>query len=110
MSKRLIAQAVTLYRSFREKIPKKLITVRFKVPRVVACMGYVEGIDYVTTHGNKVTHYHHDFEPGSRPLLCVSADGRQIILIGGHYEWDERGIVDKDSEGQDIIPANHRRK
>jgi hypothetical protein len=110
MSKRLIAQAVTLYRSFREAIPKRLMTVRFNVPKVVACMGYVEGIDYRTTHGKKTRLYHHDFAPGSRPLLCVSADGRQLMLIGGRYEWDERGIVDKDAAGQDIIPDDHHRK
>lgn len=109
MSRRQVAQAVELYESFREKRPRKLKRLNVSVPRVVACMGHVEGIDYRTTHGKKVTLYHHDFAPGSRPLLCVSADGRQLLLLGGRYEWDGRGIVDKAKDGSDIIPDDHHR-
>jgi hypothetical protein len=72
-------------------------------------MGYVEGIDYRTTHGKKVELYHHDFAPGSRPLLCVSSDGRQVLLLGGRYKWTDRGIVDRDHKDREIENEGHGR-
>lgn len=108
--KKQLSQAVALFESFREKRPRKLATLKVSIPNVVACMGYLQGIDYQTTHKGKVTLYHHDFSDGSRPLLCVSGDGRQLMLLGGHYKWDERGVVDRDARGKDIINPKHARK
>jgi hypothetical protein len=99
--------AVKLYKSFRERNPKRIGKIDFKVPVAVACIGYVEGIDYKTTHGKKVTLYHHDFAAGSRPLLAVSADGKQLLLLGGRYQFTERGIVDRDAAGDEIENAGH---
>lgn len=107
--KRELRQAVALYESFREARPRKLGKVRFDVPKVVAVIGHVEGIDYRTTHGKKVTLYHHDFAPGSRPLLCTSSDGKQLLLLGGRYHFTERGIVDKDHKGDERPDPKHGR-
>ena len=106
MSK-LMRKAVDLYTSFREKKPRKIKRISFDVPEIVACMGHVEAIEYRTTHGKKVTLYKHDFAPGSRPLLCVSADGRQILLLGGRYKWTDRGIVDRDAQDREIDNPAH---
>ncbi len=105
--KKAIGQAVRLYKSFRERDPKSIGKVRLTIPRAVATIGYVEGIDYRTTHGKKVTLYHHDFAPGSRPLLAVSADGLQLLLLGGRYQFTEQGIVDKDAQGALITNPGH---
>lgn len=105
---RRLAQAVTLYESFREKRPKRLAKLRVDIPKVVACMGHVEALDYRTTHGKKVTLYHHNFAAGSRPLLCVSANGRQLMLLGGRYEFTGRGIVDQDAAGREIETARRK--
>lgn len=107
--KAAVQKAVTLFESFREAAPRRIGVVKMAIPKAVAVMGYVEGIDYRTTHGGKVTLYHHDFEPGSRPLLAVSADGRQLLLLGGRYEFTERGIVDKDARGREIENPKHGR-
>lgn len=107
--KKHIGKAVALFESFREAKPRRIGVVKLAVPPAVAVMGYVEGIDYRTTHGGKVTLYHHDFEPGSRPLLAVSPDGRQLLLLGGRYEWTEQGIVDKDARGNLITNPQHGR-
>jgi hypothetical protein len=72
-------------------------------------MGHVEGIDYRTTHAGKVTLYRHKFTKGSRPLLCVSGDGRQLMLLGGRYEWTDRGIQDEDASGRLIGNPKHGR-
>lgn len=104
---RQMSQAVTLYESFREKAPKKVITMPVSIPRVVAMMGHVEAIEYRTTHAGKVTLYKHDFGKGARPLLCVSGDGRQLMLLGGRYEWTDRGIQDEDASGRLIGNPKH---
>ena len=108
MSKQL-QQAVALYESFRERSPKKLATIRVSIPKVVANMGYVQSLDYLTTHKGKAQPYRHKFAKGSRPLLCVSADGRQLMLLGGHYKWTDRGIVDHDAKGRERPDPKHGR-
>ena len=105
--KKHITAAVRLFESFREESPRKVGTARVNIPKAVAVMGYVEGIDYRTTHGKKLTLYHHDFEPGSRPLLAVSSDGTQLLLLGGRYQFTEQGIVDMDARGRLITNPSH---
>ena len=104
-----LAQAVTLYESFREKRPRKLAHVKFKLPKVVANMGYVEYIGYRTLHGKKTTLYEHPFAIGSRPILAVSSDGRQLMLLGGLYKFTDRGIVDRDAKGRERPDPKHGR-
>ena len=104
---RQLKQAVALYTSFREKKPRKLKVVTVDIPQVVAVIGYLEYVGYRTTHGNEVQPYHHPFAEGSRPLLCVSSDGRQLVLLGGRYKFTERGIVDRDAKGREIENADH---
>ena len=102
---------VELFESFREKKPsKRLKKIRVRIPRVVAHIGYLEAIDYRTTHGTELALYNHEFAPGSRPLLCVSPDGRQLILLGGRYQFNERGIVDQDAKGKEIVNKKHGKK
>lgn len=104
-----MAQAITLYESFRDAKPRKLARLKVKIPKVVACMGYVESLDYRTTHKGKAQPYRHRFAAGSRPLLCVSSDGRQLMLLGGLYKWTERGIVDRDAKGRERPDPKHGR-
>ena len=101
-------QATDLYESFREASPKKLLRLTLPdIPKIVACMGRVEYVGYRTTHGKKLTLYQHDFVAGSRPLMCVSKDGRQILLVGGRYHFTDRGIVDLDSRGRERPDPKH---
>lgn len=99
--------AVTLYESFREKTPKRIRTVDFDIPLAVAAIGYVDAIDYETTHGRKRVLYRHEFAKGSRPLMAVSADGAQLLLLGGRYVFTDRGIVDLDHRGRERPDPKH---
>jgi hypothetical protein len=45
--------------------------------------------------GGKQIRYAHDFQSGSRPLLAVSSDGKQLHIVGGRYEFTEAGIEDR---------------
>lgn len=105
--KKVLRAAVALYQAFREKKPKRIRVVDFDIPTAVVAIGYVDEICYTTSHGDKPVAYTHSFAPGSRPLLVSSADGRQLLLLGGRYKFDDRGIVDKDSRGRDIINPRH---
>ena len=102
-----IKQAVALYEGFREAKPRTVKTVRVKLPKAVAVIGHLEYVGYRTTHGSKTEYYQHDFAPGSRPLLCSSADGKQLLLIGGRFVFGERGIVDVDKHGKERPDEHH---
>lgn len=105
--KKQIKAAVALFESFRERKPRHIRTVNFDVPEAVAVIGFVEAIDYKTTHGNEPTLYRHKFAAGSRPLLCASSDGKQLLLLGGAYHFTERGIVDIDRQGVERPDPTH---
>jgi hypothetical protein len=105
--KRAIKAAIQLYRDFREKEPRRIKVVDFDVPQAVMVIGHVDEICYTTTHGRKVTNYRHPFQEGSRPLLCASADGRQLMLLGGRYKFTDRGIVDRDADGNLVFDPGH---
>jgi hypothetical protein len=105
--KKAIRSAVDLYRSFREQMPKKIDTVHFDLPQAVAVIGHVDEILYTTTHNGKTQAYRHPFQPGSRPLMAVSGDGTQILLLGGRYKFTARGIVDRDAKGKLVYEPAH---
>jgi hypothetical protein len=58
-------------------------------------IGEVLGIIYRTKRDGVMENYIHRFAKVSRPLLASTHDGKQLLLIGGSYNFTERGIVDK---------------
>lgn len=65
------------------------------LPDVMLVVGDIDGIMYTTVRDGVVEKYVHQFKKKARPLFCVSHDGKQIHLIGGEYDFTERGIVDR---------------
>lgn len=102
-----VKQAIKLYRAFRESDPDEITTVLATLPRAAIAVGHVDYIGYNTTHGTNVVEYEHKFRNGSRPLLCASADGKQLLLLGGRFTFTELGIVDIDARGKQVIPKDH---
>lgn len=107
ISRSEVKQAIRLYRAFRENDPDEITTVLASLPEAAIAVGHVDYIGYTTTHGKKVVAYEHKFRNGSRPLLCASADGKQLLLMGGRFTFTELGIVDVDSRGKQVIPKKH---
>lgn len=105
--KKAVRAAIKLFRSFREKDPQRLGVVDFDVPEAVMVIGHVESIKYRTTRAGKTELYEHPFQAGSRPLLAASSDGRQLMLLGGRYQFGSRGIVDRDSRGKLVYEPEH---
>lgn len=90
-----IERAAQLFRDFREIEPGRVTRIDVRLPRAAMLVGEVHAVKYSTDHEGRASHYEHKFRPGSRPLLLVSDDGRQIILYGGNYRFTADGIVDK---------------
>lgn len=106
--KKVIRAAVDLFETFRGRSPRRIKRVTMDVPEAVAVIGHVDYIGYRTTYEDKSELYEHEFQPGSRPLLCVNADGKQLVLLGGRYVFDKHhGIVDKDARGRKVLDPDH---
>lgn len=91
---RQFKRAVSLYRDFTGENPRYLEDWDVIVPLVAMEVGKVTGIMYKARVDGTVQEFLHEFTGRSRPILAASADGRQLLLLGGDYKMTERGIVD----------------
>lgn len=64
-------------------------------PKAAVAVGTLDGVLYTTVRDGRTEKYIHKFAAKDKPLLCVTPDGRQILVIGGRFTFTERGIVDK---------------
>lgn len=90
-----LAKAARLYTDFsgRERLNVGKIKVPAR-PKILLSVGKIDGILYSAERDGRVEKYIHRFRRKSRPLLLVSPDGKQLVLLGGAYNFTERGIVD----------------
>ena len=90
-----LTRATRLYKRFTGHDAEPLADVAApRVPRVGLVVGECDKIDYTTVRDGRTERYTHKFHPGDKPLLVVSPDGKQLLLIGGRFTFTERGIVD----------------
>lgn len=96
-SKRVqIQEAAALYADFSGHEPEIVGTLdKPVIPDVLIGIGEVDGILYSTVRDGVLEKYVHKFAKKSRPLFAVSHDGKQLFMLGGAYNFTERGIVDK---------------
>lgn len=92
--------AADLWREFREAPVRRSRKINIEWPKALMVMGSVQLIAYVTTHGNKVVPYEHEFAPCSQPLLCAGKKPGQLFLIGNGFKVNAHGIVDIDRQGR----------
>ena len=64
------------------------------LPRVATVIGELDGVLYSCIRDGRPERYVHEFARPDRPLLAVSPDGRQLIIVGGGYRFTALGIVD----------------
>jgi ribosome modulation factor len=65
------------------------------MPKVLIQIGTIDGVLYTTVRDGKTERYIHEFKRSARPTFAVSPDGKQLFMLGGAYNFTERGIVDK---------------
>lgn len=89
-------KAELLYQNFTGHEPGDHVFIdKPDYPDVMSVIGDIDGILYTTVRDGVTEKYIHKFKKNSRPLFCVAPDGLSIHVIGGRYEFGERGIVDK---------------
>lgn len=90
-----VALAADLFERFTGHDAESIGSISIgKMPKVAAVIGELDGVLYTTVRDGRVESYIHNFKAKDKPLLCVSPDGRQMLIVGGHYDFTERGIVD----------------
>lgn len=58
-------------------------------------IGPLLGVMYRAKRDGETLNYRHMFKQSSRPLLVSNSDGSQIAIVGGRYQFTDRGIEDK---------------
>lgn len=84
-------KAFDLFERFHERDPRvgpKVTIAQFK-PDMALEVGKFFGIAYVA--GGEI--FFHKFNKRNRPLVFVSADGKQIYILKGGYRFTERGFI-----------------
>lgn len=95
-----LAEAARRLEDFSGHAARRVVKVRSHSNRKTALVvGELDLIGYRVKRdgidGGKLVKYEHDFGSGSRPLLAVSSDGKQLHIVGGRYEFTEAGIEDR---------------
>lgn len=87
-------RASQLFADFSGHDAQPWLRVRVPVPKVALVVGRCDGVLYTTVRDGRTEKYIHKFKAKSAPALCASPDGNQLFIVGGSFEFTERGIVD----------------
>jgi len=83
-----------LFKEFTGMEPDFVDKVKVPPVDVGLKIGKCDGILYTTVRDGVTEKYIHEFKKTSRPVLVSSFDGKQLLLLGGKFDFTERGIVD----------------
>jgi hypothetical protein len=90
-----IEQGKDLFRRFTGHEAEAIGKVEVReVSAVGVVIGTLDAFEYTTVRDGVTERYRHRFAKRDRPLFVVSPDGEQMWVIGGDYDFTERGIVD----------------
>jgi hypothetical protein len=67
---------------------------RPELPDALVCIGDISLIRYVAERDGETFEFEHPFRARSRPLLCVTPDGKLVLALGGAWTFTEDGFVD----------------
>ena len=94
-SKKLI-QAAKLFEAFTgHRAARVTLHPKPQIPDEAVFIGHCTGLMYVTRRDGKIEQYIHRFSERSRPIFAVTHDGKQLLLLGGNYDFTEKGIEDR---------------
>lgn len=94
---RLIHEAQRLYADFtghHDEMDVQRVRVP-DLPKALTVIGECDGILYTTVRDGEIEKYIHRFKSHAKPLFCVAPKDGAIFLVGGEYDFTERGIVDR---------------
>jgi hypothetical protein len=83
------------FKRFHDREPRanEVGVVKLSAPETVLTVGELVGVIYKAAGDGQ--QYIHRFAKDARPVLTVSADGKQIYALAGAYRFTERGFVDR---------------
>lgn len=86
-----VNKAARLFRAFHKRAPRKgdIIQISQKEPMAALAVGQFFAISYIA--GGKK--YFHKFNRHNRPLVFVSSDGKQILILKGVSRFTGRGFI-----------------
>lgn len=90
-----IKNAARLLKDFSGHDATEAITVDDKSFRTGMVVGPLLAVGYETVKDGETLAFLHEFKKTSRPLLAASHDGKQLRIVGGRFEFTNRGIVDR---------------
>lgn len=91
-----VKNASDLYERFTGHNADEVVSVdKPELPDVMLVIGEIDGIMYSTVRDGELEKYIHKFSKSCRPTFAVSHDGKQLFMLGGAYNFTERGIIDK---------------
>lgn len=93
-SKAEIEQAAALFESFTGHDALDVTEISHNFPKTCLQVGKCDGILYSTVRDGVAEKYIHKFKQSARPDFGVSHDGKQLVLIGGKFQFTEAGITD----------------
>lgn len=89
-----LLKAKDLYRDFSGHEPDIIESIEIDWPKTGLTVGECDGVLYSTVRDGVREKYVHQFKKSARPLLVASHDGEKLALIGGNFNFTDRGIVD----------------
>lgn len=89
-----IKEAADLYEDFTGHKATGVTKTYYDLPKVALQFGECDGIMYTTVRDGVTERYCHTFKKTARPLIAAASDGKSLHLVGGHYRFTNRGIVD----------------
>ncbi len=93
-SRAKLTAATKLYEEFSGHDGDFIDTVKAPHFDTGLTVGECDGILYTTIRDGEKESYIHKFKKSARPLLAASHDGASLALIGGNFNFTDRGIVD----------------
>lgn len=90
-----VAEAQQRYEEFTGHEASHGERVKIPTPRAGLLVGDLDGVLYTTVRDGRTEKYVHKFRRNSRPYLVAGSDGRSLHVLGGDFEFTERGIVDR---------------
>lgn len=92
-----LREAAKLYENFSGHDAEVVASLdKPEMPDVLVAIGEIDGIMYSTVRDGVKEKYIHKFAVDARPLFAVSFDGSQLHMLGGAYDFTERGIEDRE--------------
>lgn len=90
-----LQQEAHLLEQFSGHKPTEVLRANERPGNTGLVIGELDFVGYTTVRDGETEKYIHKFKKRARPVLAVTAKGKQLKVVGGSYEFTEAGIEDR---------------